>query len=83
VYIRLPIVAHLALAHVCEAVMRVPLISLAQVHILAEGVVESAPPAEAPPADLVPRTPFSDDVIRAGLPEPGGFRCRDLRWCGA
>jgi uncharacterized protein YbjT (DUF2867 family) len=81
--VRLPVAAHLALASIFEAVMRVPLISIAQVHILAEGVVEAAPPADAPPADLVPRTPFSMAVIRAGLPEPGGFGCRDLRWCRA
>ena len=75
VYVRLPVVAHLALAHACEAVMRVPLISVAQVHILAEGVVEAAPPAadELPP-DLVPRTPFTAEVIRRGLPEPGPVR---------
>ena len=60
--------------------MHVPLVSLAQVHILAEGVVEGLPPAARPPDDLVPRTPFSEDVIRAGLPEPGGFGWRDLRW---
>jgi len=80
VYVRLPVAAHLALAHACEAVMRVPLIAIAQVHILAEGVVEAAPPADDPPADLVPRTPFTTDVIRAGLPDPGPFGCRDLRW---
>ena len=80
VYVRLPILAHLALARVCEAVMRVPLISIAQVHILAEGVVVAAPPAGEPPTELSPRTPFTTDVIRAGLPEPGAFGCRDLRW---
>ena len=80
VYVRLPIVAHIALARVCEAVMRVPLISVAQVHILAEGVVEASPPAPPPPADLTPTIPFSTEVIRAGLPEPGPFRCSDLRW---
>jgi NADH dehydrogenase len=80
VFVRLPIAAHVALARICEAVMRVPLISNAQVHILAEGVVEVAPSAGEPPPDLVPLTPFSPDVIRAGLPDPGAFRCRDLRW---
>jgi NADH dehydrogenase len=82
-YVRLPVIAHLALARVFEALMRVPLISIAQVHILAEGVVEAAPPAPEPPSDLVPRTPFSAEVIRRGLPEPGAFGCRDLRWCRA
>lgn len=79
-YVRLPVAAHLALACICEATMRVPLIAVAQVHILAEGVVEPAPYAPPPPDDLVPRTPFDDDQIRAGLPEAGPFRCRDLRW---
>lgn len=79
-FIRLPVVANLALAHVGELVMRVPLISVAQVHILAEGVVEASPGADEPPADLVPRTPFRSENIRAGLPAPGGFGLRDLRW---
>jgi NADH dehydrogenase len=83
VYVRLPIIAHLALARVCEAVMRVPLLSIAQAHILSEGVVEASPSAGEPPPDLVPQTPFSEEVIRAGLPEPGAFGCRDLRWCRA
>lgn len=81
VYVRLPIAGHLALARVCEAVMRVPLISLAQVHILAEGVTVPAPFAEPPPADLAPDTPFDAAIIRAGLPAAGGFGRRDLRWC--
>jgi NADH dehydrogenase len=83
VYVRLPIVAHLVLARAFQAVMRVPLVSLAQVHILAEGVVGASPSAAQPPSDLLPRTRFTDEVIRAGLPEPGGFGCRDLRWCRA
>jgi hypothetical protein len=28
-------------------------------------------------------TPFSSDVIQAGLPEAGGFGCADLRWSAA
>ena len=83
IYMRLPIFAHFALAKVAEATMRVPLISVAQVHILAEGVVEASPPASSPPPDLEPRTPFSHEVIRAGLPESGAFGWRDLRWCRA
>jgi len=82
-FVRLPVAAHLVLAGIWEAAMRVPLVSVAQVHILAEGVVEPAPAAEWPPADLVPTTPFSADVIRAGLPEPARFGCRDLRWSRA
>jgi NADH dehydrogenase len=79
-FVRLPIAAHLVIARIAEASMRVPLISVAQVHILAEGIVEAAPFADPPPDDLAPSTPFSDDVIRAGLPAPGGFGCADLRW---
>jgi NADH dehydrogenase len=81
IFIRLPIAAQLVVGHVAELVMRVPLISLAQVRILEEGVAEAAPSAEALPPDLAPATPFSDGVIRAGLPEPGGFGRSDLRWC--
>ena len=80
-YVRLPIVGQLALAHVAERVMRVPLISIAQVHILAEGVTVPAPSASELPEDLRPSTPFSIDVIRRGLPPPGGFGRRDLRAC--
>lgn len=82
-YVRLPIAAHLALSHACEAIMHVPLVSVAQVHILAEGVVDPLPFAPQPPDDLVPVIPFSIEVIRAGLPPPGRFGCRDLRWCQA
>jgi NADH dehydrogenase len=77
----LPIWVHLLIARLAEWTMRVPLVSLAQVRILAEGIVEPLPFADPPPTDLVPTTPFSNDVIRRGLPEPGGFGCRDLRWC--
>ena len=82
-FVRLPIVVHLALARVLEATMRVPLVAVAQVHILAEGVVEPAPPADLPPPDLAPTTPFSLEVIRAGLPDPRRFGWRDLRCCRA
>ena len=80
-FIRLPIAAHLVIARLAEWTMRVPLVSTAQVHILAEGIVEPLPSAEPPPADLTPRTPFSEAVIRAGLAQPGRFRTSDLRWC--
>ena len=78
-YVRLPIAAHLLIAQVAEWTMRVPLVSIAQVHILAEGIVEPLPFADPPPPDLAPATPFSEEIIRAGLPEPGGFEVADLR----
>ena len=79
VFVRLPIAAHLVIGRVAELAMRVPLIAMAQVHILAEGVVEALPFADAPPADLAPATPFSPQSIQRGLPTPGGFGLTDLR----
>lgn len=79
VFVRLAVPIHRAMAWLWEATMAVPLVSRAQVEILAEGVVEPLPFADAPPPDLTPSTPFSAEVIRAGLPEPGGFSRRDCR----
>src|SRR5207253_2061635 len=45
-----PLFVHYALAHVFELLMKVPLVALAQVRILSEGVVEAAPPADELPA---------------------------------
>jgi len=78
-FIRVPIAAQLLIARAAEWTMRVPLISRAQVHILAEGVVEPLPFADWPPADLAPSTPFDASAIRRGLPKPGGFGLADLR----
>lgn len=75
----LPVWAIYTLGQVTEWTMRVPLIATSQVRMLAEGVTEAAPPADALPDDLQPRTPFSEEQIRANLPEPGGFGWRDLR----
>ncbi len=33
------------------------------------------------PAHLQPTTPFTEEQIWSGLPEPGGFGFRDLRRC--
>lgn len=71
------------LAHAFEWTMRVPLIAVAQVRILAEGVTEPAPPCNAVPQDLQPSLQFTPEVILASLPEAGPFRLRDLRCaCG-
>ncbi len=83
VFVRLPIAAQLIVGHVAELLMRVPLVSLAQARVLEEGVTEVAPAADSLPPDLAPATPFSEAVIRAGLPEPGGFGRADLRWCSS
>jgi hypothetical protein len=59
----------------------VPVISRAQVRILAEGIVEPLPAADGLPVDLLPTTRLDEASIRAGLPPAGGFGRRDLRWC--
>jgi NADH dehydrogenase len=76
-----PLWLHYALARAFELVMRIPLVALAQVRILAEGVVEAAPAADPLPAHLEPRRRFTDAQIRAGLPEPERFALSDLRCC--
>ena len=77
-----PVWAHRVLARAFERIMTIPLVSLAQVRILSEGVVEPAPPCPGPPDDLAPRRAFSDAQIRQGLPAPGPFGLRDLRCAG-
>jgi len=81
--IRAPLWFHYAFAWVCERVMRVPLVAVAQVRILSEGIVVALPGAEELPEDLRPTIPFSVEQIRRGLPEAGRFGCADLRCCGA
>lgn len=64
----LPLWMHYALGGVCEKLMKVPLISKAQVQILAEGLTHPEPAASFPPDDLAPRTPFGREQIVAALP---------------
>lgn len=66
------------LAQFTEWLMVVPLVAKAQARMLAEGVSEPAPYAPEPPADIRPSRPFSDERIRAALPE-GRFGPDDLR----
>ena len=80
---RMPLWFHYAFAWALERVMTIPLISLAQVRILSEGIVEANPPCETLPEDLMPQTRFSEEQIRRGLPEPKPFRASDLRCCMA
>lgn len=80
-FLPMPVWFHYALAHVLEATMRIPMVSLAQVRILSEGIVEPLPACGALPEDLKPSTFFTSEQIRSGLPNPGGFRQTDLRCC--
>jgi NADH dehydrogenase len=77
----LPVICHQLFARVFEWTMRKPLTSLAQVRILAEGVVEPGSPVVPLPYDLVPTRRFTTEQIRSGLPQPGSFCVGDLRWC--
>jgi nucleoside-diphosphate-sugar epimerase len=79
--IHLPIVCHQWLASFCEWTMRTPLVSVAQVRILSEGVVEPGSPVVLLPYDLVPTRRFTTEQIRSGLPQAGPFCVGDLRWC--
>jgi uncharacterized protein YbjT (DUF2867 family) len=82
-FVRMPIAFHYVLAYTAERLMTVPLISLAQVRILREEVVEAANAADILPTDLTPSTPFDEDAVRSGLPQTGPFRLEDLRWCSS
>jgi uncharacterized protein YbjT (DUF2867 family) len=77
-----PASTNYVVAHVAELLMKIPLASVAQVRMLDEGLVEPWGKLDSLPADLVPRTPLSDDVLRAGLPPAGPFTRADLRLPG-
>lgn len=76
-YLRLPVVFHTLLAIGLERVMRIPLVSRAQVRILSEGVAEALPGCPEIGGDLRPATAFTPDMIRRGLPEPKAFGLAD------
>lgn len=78
-YVPTPLAIQKIIAYVAERTMKIPLLSLAQLRILSEGIVEALPPCESLPADLKPSTGFTADQIQKGLPEPGPFGLRDLR----
>ncbi|HEX6715506.1 MAG TPA: NAD-dependent epimerase/dehydratase family protein [Pyrinomonadaceae bacterium] len=77
----LPVLCHRLLARVFEWTMKIPLASLAQVHILSEGIVEPGSPVVPLPYDLTPTRRFTSEQIRNGLPHPSSFCIGDLRWC--
>lgn len=75
----MPVAGHYLIAWVAERLMQIPLISVAQVRMLAEGIVKPTGACDPLPEDLVPTRRFTDEQIRQGLPEPGPFSRRDLR----
>jgi NADH dehydrogenase len=77
----LPVWFHYALGWGVERIMTVPLVSVAQVQMLSEGLAEAAPTCESLPTELASRVPFSEEQIGRGLPAPGPFSFRDIRYC--
>ncbi|HET9399959.1 MAG TPA: NAD(P)H-binding protein [Candidatus Acidoferrales bacterium] len=77
-----PLAFHYVLAWAAEKTMKIPLTSIAQVRILSESLVEPLPACGALPADLLPATRFDAESIRRGLPGPGRFGAKDLRFYG-
>ena len=80
-YLPTPLAIQKVIAWTAERTMKIPLLSLAQLRILSEGIVEELPPCDSLPADLLPATRFTAEQIQKGLPEPGPFGLRDLRCC--
>ena len=69
--------------HLARSLMTIPIVSLAQVRILSEGLTQPTGSLDPLPEDLAPTIRFSLDQIRKGLPEAGGFEWNDLRCCAA
>jgi uncharacterized protein YbjT (DUF2867 family) len=82
-YVRIPLVLQKIIAGIAERTMKTPLLSLAQLRILSEGIVEALPACDSLPPDLLPITRFTTEQIQKGLPEPGPFGLHDLRCCNA
>jgi len=77
----LPLWFHYALAWCVERLMVIPLVSIAQVRILSEGIVEPWLPCDRLPPDLAPKISFSVEQIRRGLPPAKAFGLENLRCC--
>jgi len=75
----MPVWFHYTLGWCLEKIMRVPMVSVAQVRILSEGLAEPAPPYDPVPPELASRLPFSEEQIRKGLPARGPFTLQDCR----
>ncbi len=76
----LPLWFHYTFGWFCEQTMRTPLISIGQVRILSEGVVDPLPACDGLPDDLKPRCDFNLAQITAGLPEAKAFGLADCCW---
>lgn len=65
----LPVAIHYALAWAAERVVSRPLVSVAQVRMLAEGIVTPLPACDGLPDDLQPQTRMTEAHILKGIPE--------------
>jgi uncharacterized protein YbjT (DUF2867 family) len=84
-FIAVPVWSIKMLAQITEWLMIVPLVAKAQAKMLDEGVSEPAPWAPEAPEDIRPSHLFTDQSIRAALPNAGRFGWKDLRiarWFG-
>ena len=72
-----PVWVHYAMAWLFERTMAIPLTVKAQVRILSESLTEPTLAPDQIPAELMPKTPFSDEQIRKALPVPERFGMKD------
>jgi NADH dehydrogenase len=64
-----PVLFQQFLAWFSERFMSKPLITKAQVQMLADGISKPLPDSETLPDDLAPKTLFNEEQIRKGLPK--------------
>lgn len=81
--IPLPLWFHYAFAAVLERIMAVPMVSVAQIRMLSEGLAEPLPGCPLTPPELEPRQLFSDENIRRGLPVGRRLGTKDFICCQA
>jgi uncharacterized protein YbjT (DUF2867 family) len=75
----MPVWFHYILGWIVEKIMVSPLVSVAQVRMLSEGIAEACPPCDSLPTNLAPTLALDRAQIEKGLPIPGPFHLRDLR----
>ncbi len=77
----LPVWIHYLLAALIERLMVVPMVSIAQIRMLHEGLAEATPPCARLPDELAPQRAFTEVQIRKGLPPAKPFGASDLVFC--
>ncbi len=74
----LPLWFHYVLAAVIEHIMVVPMVSVAQVRMLSEGLAEPCPACELPSPEMAPRISFTEEQISQGLPQARSYGITDI-----